>query len=174
MGWRDFQIPVCEQKEQKEQNVTPIPEHIALIAHIAPISESNSDNFIDRLGEVEREVYQEYYDLMTCPKYKMSPDVAHKEAMRLLIRSMNILQARDAEKKFRRRGWIQIHSTEFNKDFYLCENELAKKRVPDKSLAAFTMAEIYSLRGLSREEALLLVEAKILFRGTILNGKRHQ
>ena len=49
----------------------------------------------------------------------------------------------------------------------MAKNKQAAKQVPDKSLPVYLESEIQACKGLSREEAKILLEAKIIFEGTI-------
>lgn len=93
----------------------------------------------------------------------MSPEEAHAEAMKLLIKTSRLLKIEQATQDYRRTGFLKIYSTKFNRHIYLAKDEQAKKRVPEQSLQIFLESEIQALKGLSPDELMLMLEAKVIF-----------
>ena len=170
MGWRDFLQPpdLVEKKEKKEKTPAEV-EKIPFIPFIpSGLGNENPDlTLMDHLDETSKEAFLEYVDFMTGPKHKMPLGQARKEALKLVLRNLRTLQAKQAAKDYRRYGYIKIFSAVLGKQVYLAKGAMAAKRVPDKSLPTFLEADLEALKGLSKEEAKLLLEAKILFGGSL-------
>ena len=77
------------------------------------------------------------------------------------------LQIQQALQDYRRYGYIRIFSTVLGKAVYLAQDERAAKGVPDDSIPVFLESDIQAVKGLSLEEAKVLLEARILFGGPI-------
>ena len=71
----------------------------------------------------------------------------------------------EAATNLKKRGWIEI-KPKGRSNFYLVKNSLIK--TPDKSLPRLTKKELQLLKGLAPEERDILIEAKGIFKGTIL------
>jgi len=112
---------------------------------------------LDHLTATERQAYQGWYDVMVGDKFKMSPEQAHKKAWSLLQKTSALL----AEEGFKRDKFVKIYSVPLGREVYLCKDEAT--RLPDKTIPVFTVDEIKDFSTLSREDALLLAEAKAIF-----------
>ncbi|MCH7650107.1 MAG: hypothetical protein IIA63_02985 [Nitrospinae bacterium] len=170
MGWRDFLQPpdLVEKKEKKEKTPAEI-EKIPFIPFIPPGGDSENPDLtlMDHLDETSKEAFREYVDFMTGPKYKMPLGQARKEALKLVLRNLRTLQASQAAKDYRRDGYIKIFSAVLNQAVYLVRDERAAKQVPDKSLSTFLEADLEAVKGLGKEEAKMILEAKLIFGGPI-------
>ena len=71
----------------------------------------------------------------------------------------------EAATNLKKRGWIEI-KPKGRSNFYLVKNSLIK--TPDKSLPRLTKKELQRLVGFTPEERDILIEAKRIFKGTIL------
>lgn len=127
---------------------------------------------LDHLTETEREAYREWFEIITTGKAQLSPEEAHAEAMKLLIKTSRLLKIDQAAQDYKLDGYIKIYSTKLNRSVYLAKDERAKRRIPDKSLQVFMECEIKALRGLSPDELMLILEAKAMlnFNGVIEDG----
>ena len=132
------------------------PEILAALSHS-----------LDRLTDAEREAYQQYIEIVVSPKFNLPMKQAKGEAMQLVTRAKQALQARQAAKDYKRDGFIKIYSTVLSRAVYMAKNEQAAKRVPDKSLPVFLESEVLTCKGLTTEEVKVLLEAKVIFKGTI-------
>jgi len=131
---------------------------------------------LDNLTETERQAYDGWFTIMTGDKFNMSPEEAHAEAMKLLLKTSRLLKIDQAVKDYKLDGFLKIFSTKLNRAVYLVKDEKVKKRVPDKSLQVFLESEIKGFRGLSRDEILLLIEARTIlnFNGVIVDGGQNE
>jgi len=131
---------------------------------------------LDHLTETERQAYVGWYDVMTGEKFNMSEEEAHKEAMKLLLKTSRLLKIDQATQDYKLDGFIKIFSTKLNRSIYLVRDERTKAGVPDKSLQVFVESEIKGFRGLSRDEILLLIEARTIlnFNGVIVDGGQNE
>ena len=130
-------------------------------------SELVKAGLLDHLTRLDREVFNEYVEVMTSNKFKMSLPEAEEEATRLMVRIKQAQQIQQARKDYDRFGYIKIFSTVLNQAIYLARDKRVAKRVPDISLAAFTESELECFRGLEPNEAKLLMEGKIILGGTV-------
>jgi len=141
-----------------------------------PVALETGTLVLDLLTETERQAYHGWYDVMIGQKFKMSPEEAHAEAMRLLIKTSWLLKIDQATQDYKLNGYLKIFSTKLNRTIYLAKDEKAKKRVPDKSLQVFVESEIDALKGLSADEQMLMLEAKTMFNfnGLIEDGGKEK
>ena len=172
MGWRDFRNPTLVEKMEKMGKIPADAEQIPFIPFIPlipPIGDSNFTGSLspERLTDAEQEAYQEYIEIMVSPKFNLPMEQAEQEAMQLVMRAKRSLQARQAATDYKRDGYVKIYSTVLSRAVYMAKNKQAAKQVPDKSLPVFLESEIRACNGLDREEAKILLEAKIIFEGTI-------
>lgn len=182
MGWRDFQDSIQVEYVEKVEKVTPPTAHIPHIPLIPPgvdykntaykVKQTDSERatLLSRLTETEREAYQGWYDIMVSERFKMSLEAAHAKAWELLQKSIKGLQQKQAMVDFEMDGFVRIHSTGLGRDIYFAKDERAVSGVRGKGIPIFTLAELEQLEGLRLDEALLLVEAKILFGGVVRRG----
>ncbi len=122
---------------------------------------------ISHLTDGEREVFQEYFEIMTSPKFNLPRDRAEREAFELVTRNRRELQARQAARDYKLDGYIKIYSTVLEQDIYFAKDERMAKRVLDQSLPVFTEAELECLQGLKQDEVKTIMEVKIEFDGSI-------
>jgi len=83
----------------------------------------------------------------------------------------NRIHTDEAVRLYKERGWVQIWSTYLDESIYLVRHK--STQVPDSALATYTKAEIDALQDLSLDELKTLHEAKVLFRGTLLEQQRN-
>ena len=122
---------------------------------------------LTHLTDAEREAYQQYIKIMISPKFALPMDQAEREAMQLVTRAKQSLQARQAAKDYKRVEYVKIYSTVLSRAVYMAKNDQAAKRVPDKSLPVFLESDLEAVKGLALEEAKILLEARILLGGPI-------
>jgi len=122
---------------------------------------------ISHLTDGEREVFQEYFEIMTSPKFNLPRDRAEREAFELVTRNRRELQPRQAARDYKLDGYIKIYSTVLEQDIYFAKDERMAKRVLDQSLPVFTEAELECLQGLKQDEVKTIMEVKIEFDGSI-------
>lgn len=174
-----------EKKEKKEK--TPAEtEKIPFTPFIPPGGDSESPDltivdhlaapakpvegridFVSLLTEIERGHYLDLLEIMQSPKFGMDRETAEREAGAIVARNRHPLQIKQAAQDYRENGYIKIYSTVLGQAVYLAKDKRAVKQVPDQSLSVFTENEIRTCKGLCLEEAKLLLEAKIIFNGTI-------
>ncbi len=128
---------------------------------------SRKPNPLNCLTDAEKEAYEQYIAIMISPKFNLPMEQAAREAMQLVTRAKQALQARQAAEDYKRVGYIKIYSTVLSRAVYMAKNTHAANRVPDKLLPVYLESEIQACKGLDREEAKVLLEAKIIFEGTI-------
>ena len=94
----------------------------------------------------------------------------------------NRIHTEEAVRLYKERGWVQIWSTYLDETIFPdakipgTTNYLVRHKstqVPDSALATYTKAEIDALQDLSLDELKTLHEAKVLFRGTLLEQQRN-
>ena len=154
--------------EEKEELVLEKPADFAEIPTSEPELETDQRCLLNLLTEAEREAYQECVEfLMASDKHKMDRESAESEATRWIVRNKQVLQARDAAENYRRYGYVKIFSTVLNQAIYFAKDKQVAKIVPDQSLPVFTESDMAALKGLSREEAKVVMEGKIIFNGPI-------
>ena len=122
---------------------------------------------LTHLTDAEKEAYQEYIEIMTSSKFNLPMEQAKREAMQLVMRAKQSLQARQAAKDYKRNGFIKIYSTVLSQAVYMAKNKQAARRVTDRSLPVYLESEVLACEGLDREEAKFLLEAKIIFDGVV-------
>ena len=83
------------------------------------------------------------------------------------LATLRVLQARDAEQRFKLDGHLKIFSTKLGHAVYICRNSDAARRVPLKNIPVFTIDDIMATDGLDENDRLLILEAKELFAGVI-------
>ena len=127
-------------------------------------------DFINRLTGTERENYLDLIEIMQSPKFGMGRETAEREAGRIITRNHRLLQLEQAAQDYRRYGYIKIFSTILDKAIYLTRDEKAAQSVSDQGIPVFLENEIQAVKGLSVEEAKVLLEARILFGGPIKKG----
>lgn len=127
-------------------------------------------DFINRLTETEREYYLNLLELMQSPKFGLNRETAGREAGAIIARNHRLLQFKQAAQNYRRYGYIKIFSTVLGKAVYLAQNERVAKCVPDQDIAVFLESDLEAVKNLGREEAKVLLEARILFGGPIKKG----
>jgi len=120
---------------------------------------------IDHLTETERLAFGELVEDMQ--GRGLDREEADCIAWQVIDRNKRTLQVQQAVKDYRKFGFIKIHSTVLGQCLYLVRDKKTAKQVPDGSLPVYTEDEVKSLKGLSREEARVLMEAKIIFNGMI-------
>jgi len=135
---------------------------------VQPRPEAVEISLLDHLTNAEQEAFHEYVDLMISEQFKMPMEEAKQEAARLVARNKRSLQIKQAKEDYERYGYIKIFSTILNQAVYLARDEEAAKRVPDRSLPVFTEADLECFRGLELAEAKVLMEAKLVFGGSIV------
>ena len=111
----------------------------------------------------EKQAYKGWYDVLTGPNHRMPPKEGHRRALSLLQTSLRTRQANKIKTDFRLDGFVKIWSSYLKQFIYLVRDERKARFVPDKTIPVFTADEIRDFSTLSREDALLLVEAKAIF-----------
>ncbi|MCH7500227.1 MAG: hypothetical protein IH886_09490 [Nitrospinae bacterium] len=169
MGWRDFQNPILVEKKEKRGETPVDAEKIPFIPFIPPeVDSENPDlTILEHLDETSRGAFREYVDLMNDPKFKMPIEQARQEAMRLVLRNLRTLQIQQAAKDYRKQGWVKIYSTVLGRAVYLVRVQQAVKRLPDQDIPIFLESDIEEVKGLTSDEAKVLLEARILFDGPV-------
>ena len=104
---------------------------------------------------------------MISPEFGLAHEDAETEAMKLLARSSRVLQLKQAAKDYKTRGYIKIYSTVLGKPIYLARDKTIIEKMPNKSLPVFLVKDITSLKGIPKEMARTLMEARIIFRGPL-------
>lgn len=169
MGWRDFRTPALMEKTELTET-TPQEDRLKpFFTFIPPKGDSDCAGSLslDHLTDSEREAYEEYLEIMTSQKFTMDRNSAEQEAMRLVLRAKRVFQARQAAKDYKQVGFVKIFSTVLDQAVYMAKNEQAARRVPDRSLPVYLESEVLACKGLDREEAMFLLEAKIIFEGVV-------
>ena len=126
------------------------------------------------LTDGERELWQNAYNVAIGPKYKMSHDDASRKATNWLVDSINSLQEDKVKENFKCDGYLKIFSTKLGEPIYICRDSIVAKKVPELNIKIFTLRELKALDGLDDEEALQLIEAKILFDGRLIKPKDNE
>ena len=126
------------------------------------------------LTDGERELWKNAYNVAIGPKYKMSHDDASRKATNWLVDSINSLQEDKVKENFKCDGYLKIFSTKLGEPIYICRDSIVAKKVPELNIKIFTLRELKALDGLDDEEALQLIEAKILFDGRIIKPKDNE
>ena len=173
MGWRDFLQPpdLVEKKEKKEKTPAEIEKIPYIPFFTSGLGNENPDlTLMDHLDKTSKEAFQEYVDFMTGPKHRMPLEQARKEALKLVLRNLRILQVKQATQDYRQDGYIKIFSTVLDKAVYLAQNERVAKCVPDQDIAVFLESDLEAVKNLGKEETKVLLEARILFGGPIKKG----
>ena len=153
----------------EEQRADSLCSHVEILgpATFQPVKSSERLDFIDHLTETEREYYLNLVEIMQSPKFGMDLEAAQQEAGRIIARTRQPLQIQQAIQDYKKYGYCQIFSAVLEKRVYLVRDDVAAKKVPDKSLPPFLESDIEAVKGLSKEEAKMLLEARILFGGPI-------
>jgi len=169
MGWRDFRKSTLEEKAENEEFTPSRREQIPQIPQNPPETDFKDTplTILDHLDETSREAFREYVDLMTGPKFRMPLEQAQLEASRLVLRNLRTLQINQAAQDYQRYGYVKIFSTVLNRAIYLAQEKGAAKRVPDQDIPIFLESEIEAVKGLTSDEAKVLLEARILFGGLV-------
>ncbi len=131
---------------------------------------SNSDELPwPLLNEVDREIYEEYVQLMTSEKVNFSREKAEEEALALVLKNKRVLQLRQSIEDYRRLGYVKIYSIILNQALYLAKDKSVARCVPDQSLPVFTEKDLVELdvKTLAPEELRTILECKVLFGGDI-------
>ncbi|MCH7499172.1 MAG: hypothetical protein IH886_04070 [Nitrospinae bacterium] len=123
--------------------------------------------FADLLTETERQYYHDLLEIMQSKKFGMSQDAAKQEAGRIIARNRQPLQVKQAAQDYKKYGYCRIFSTVLNAVVYLARDQGAAKRVPDQDIPIFIESDFEAVKGLGKEEAKVLLEARILFVGPI-------
>ncbi len=123
MGWRDFRKSTLVEKMEKMEKIPADAEQIPFIPLIPPTGDSNFTGSLspERLTDAEQEAYQQYVEIMTSSKFNLPMDQAEQEAMRLVMRAKQALQARQTAKDYKRDGFIKIYSTVLNRAVYMAK-----------------------------------------------------
>ena len=158
-------ISRCIEKNTETNAITYTDSMDTVERNFEPASTDsvNHSPVLDHLTETERQAYQGWYDVMIGEKFNMSPQEAHAEAMKLLIKTSRLLKIDQATQDYKLNGYLKIFSTKLNRPIYLAKDEKVKRRVPDKALKVFLESEIQTLKGLSSDELTLMLEAKAIF-----------
>ena len=165
MGWRDYLgATQVEKKELKELNVRKA-ELIPLIPLIPPPPAGNSTPFHECLTEVEREIWVEH--VRWSIENGTTQERAEVEATEYICqtRTKNVLHTQQAAADYRRRGWVQIWSTVIGRAVYMAKTAEFAKAVPDKTIPVYLESDVLACKGLNREEAKPLLEAKLILGG---------
>lgn len=158
---------VLEKEDSRNENSQDIPENHTDSTDTLPASINPETVWpsMDHLTETERLAFGELV------KDMQGRGLDRKEseciAWQVIDRNKRTLQIQQAVKDYRKYGFIKIHSTVLGQCLYLVKDKETAKQVPDGSLPVYTENEVKSLKGLSREEAKVLIEAKIIFNGMI-------
>jgi len=161
---------VIERKESKDKNSGDIPknntDNTDTIAVSAKPIEGGID-FVSLLTETERGYYLDLVEIMQSPKFKMDRETAEREAGAIVARNRHPLQVKQAAQDYRKNGYVRIYSTALGEAVYLAQNERAAKRVPDQNIAVFLESDVEAVKGLTPDEAKVLLEARIIFIGPV-------
>ena len=162
---------------QDSQDSQPVPT----VETIPPESDSRDSQDSQRYPAIwqfltgdERELWQRAYNVAIGPNYKMSHDDASRKATNWIVDSINSLQGDKVKENFKHDGYLKIFSTKLGEPIYICRDSIVAKKVPDANIKAFTLRELKALDGLDDEEALQLIEAKILFDGRLIKPKDNE
>jgi len=117
------------------------------------------------LTDVEREVWQSYYNSAIGSSFDMSHEDASEKATEILVKNMNALKGEEIEQSFKQDGFLKIFSTKLGRFVYICRDSIVAKKVPESALPIFTLHELNALDDLDKEDALLLLQAKTVFSG---------
>jgi len=163
-----------EANSQNSQDSQPAPVKVTFQPEPNSQDSQNSQRYPEVwqfLTDLEREVWRSYYNSAVGPKFGMSPEDASRKATDILVGNMNALQGEEIEQSFKQDGYIKIFSTRLGQSIYLCRDSIVAKKVPDSTITVFTLRELKALDGLDDDEALLLLEAKVLFGGQLMKPK---
>ncbi len=119
----------------------------------------------DHLTDVEKQIWSDH--VRWSVGNGVVKDKAESDATEYVRKTRNVLQARQATEDYERRGFVKIYSTVLDREIYLVKSERVAGIVPDKSIPGFTEEEVMACKGLSREEAKILLEARLTLGGQL-------
>ncbi len=159
MGWRDYLVDSTLQLNQSNPS-----DHclIDLIDLNAGSLAQNLTPLHEHLTEVERQIWLDYVGWAN--DNGATKEKAEGEATDYIFRIRNVLQARQAAEDYRKRGYVQIYSTVLGKAVYFARDRGVI--VPDDH-PFFTEQDIATCKGLSRDQAKVLLEAKLILGGQL-------
>lgn len=189
MGWveeyeSEFGIGTGKGKESKSREKPIVPQVVEppgeMSGRKVAYEEMERDSvFFSLLTDVEKEAYAGWFDVMVNGKSKMSPEDAHLESAKRLTKSSAILQARVNEEKYKRLGYLEILSSRFGKKIYIVRTESdkisLKQKVENSAVLdedIYLESEIQELAGLRGDELTLMLEARKMFKGEIIDPKK--
>ena len=136
-------------------------------ATFQPVASGGQLDFIDHLTETEREYYLNLLEIMQSEKFGMDRVTAEREAGAIITRNRQPLQIQQAAQDYRKNGYVQIYSTVLGEAVYLARDETTAKRVPDQTISVFLESDIEAVKGLTPDEAKVMLEARIIFNGPV-------
>jgi len=120
----------------------------------------------DLLTDLEREIYEDVIEVAQS-KFGHDKKTAEGVAGRYVQEKCRPLQAEQAAKDFKQYGYVQIFSAVLGGRVYLVKHKGVAGRVPDRSLPVYMPEDIEAVKGLSPKETLALLEALMIFGGSI-------
>lgn len=122
------------------------------------------------LTDVQQEAYRGWYEMMISEKHNLSPAEAHKKTAEFIAKTSKSLHILEYVERFRVQGYLKIFSIKLNKTIYLARNESVKTKLDATPGDIFLASEIQELAGLDGEELMLMLEAKEMFKGVLIEA----
>lgn len=183
--WEELLADSTRDKEKKDEpkKKPVIPQVVEPPGEVSPRKLAYEEiergsTFFELLTETEQAAYAGWFDVMVNGESKMSEEEAHKKASELLAKSSRILQARENLKMYQATGTLKIYSTILDKHIFLAKDSRAKRLLEEQwksreipASDIYLESEIQELAGLRGEELTLMLEAREIFKGVIVDPK---
>jgi len=156
------------RKLENQKNESP-GSHVEILepATFQPVKSDGRLDFIDHLTEAEREAYLCLVEIAQTPRFGSDRKTAEEIAGSIVTKKYSPFQLGQAAKDYKKYAYVKIYSGVLGKAVYFAKDEKAAKRVPNKGLPVFLESDTEAIKDLASEEIKLLLEAKILFGGSI-------